>query len=121
MDDLENLEELLGKAKTSSEFDLAGFDAASLKAVHIRNLGSTFGHAMATVVVYRPCELLYRLSDLAFRHGPAISAIIDALKMVTSNDQFRDVSSKAYAGFLDELDKVINLFAVVTEKRPAQP
>jgi hypothetical protein len=88
------LEDLLAKARNSGDFDQETFDAAYLKTAHIRNLGSTFGHEMVTAVADRLCELLYRLIDLGFHHGPAITAIFNALKLVTSNSEFHGVSTK---------------------------
>lgn len=109
------LESLFAEAEASPAFDPKTFDAAYLKAAHIRNLGSTFGHEMATAVADRLCELLYRLTDLGFHHGPAISTIFNALKLVTTKDEFNGASTGVYIGFLDELDKVINLFPMVAD------
>lgn len=110
------LEVLFQEANSSDGFNAEIFDAAYLKTAHLRNLGSTFGHEMATAVADRLCELLYRLIDLGFNHGPAIAAVFNALKLVTSKKEFHGVSVKVYAGFLDELDKVVNLFPVVTDR-----
>ena len=115
------LEALFTKAKSSQDFDMRSFDAAYLKAAHIRNLGGTFGNEMTTAVADRLCELLYRLMDLGFCHGPAVSALFDALKLVTSKEEFQGVSSKIYAGFLAELDKVMHLFPPVVAEDEHAP
>jgi hypothetical protein len=57
------------------------------------------------------------LIDLGFHHGPAVTAIFNDLKLVTSNSEFHGVSTKVYAGFLGELDKVVGLFPVVDAQK----
>ncbi len=49
------LDALFTKAKSSQDFDMRSFDAAYLKAAHIRT-GGTFGNEMTTAVADRLCE-----------------------------------------------------------------
>lgn len=111
--DLERLNKLLTLLDADPENDKAS-EAAYRKALHIRDLGSSFGHAIITEVADSLCELLYRFRMNRIYNHEAVAAHSAALKLVCTM-HFSTMPPEAAPVLLDGLRKVVAKYPKVED------
>ncbi|WP_430398907.1 hypothetical protein [Ferrovibrio sp.] len=111
--DLERLNKLLSLLDADPASDKAS-EAAYRKAVHIRDLGSSFGHAIITEVADSLCELLYRFRMNRIYNPEAVAAHRSALKLVCTM-QFSTLPADAGLTLQDGLRKVVAKYPKVED------
>ncbi len=103
--DLDRLHKLLNLLDADPDNDKAS-EAAYRKAVHIRDLGGSFGHAIITEAADSLCELLYRFRMGRIYNPEAVAAHRAALRLVCAIS-FGAMPETAGPILLDGLRKVV--------------